>query len=1829
MSVKKLIKILANCKSKGITVQLDASGNNLSVRGNVKDLSDADKGDIRENKDALVEFLKSQRKSSKIEPIFTQEGKGYDLSVNQENLWIESQFTGGGQVYNMPFSIEMDASKDKVLLEKAVRAAIERHEILRTVFKETAGGEIQQHVLTSNELKFSIGTIDFRNSENPVLQVEAFVKEDSHKPFDLENGPLIRACFLQISDDKIIFYHNMHHIISDGWSSNVLLRDVMSYFTAFEKGENSPSLPELRIQYKDFANWQRSELKNGGFDQHKKYWLDKFEGERATLKLPQMKLAQNHSKSFAGHKYTLMLSEKVSRAIQSYSKDKGGSLFMGLLATWNSLLSIYSAENDIVIGSVLAGREFSELENQIGFYVNTIAFRNLIEDGDSFDQIFENTQKNTLEAYKHQMYPFSEILDELSLKDGSGSSLFDVMFILENQSESTEISTTSVKEGIIDEGETLAKFKLGITMWENNDRIGLDITFNTVVYETTLIENLMEHYNVLLEKLVEQPSTPIHQLDFLSQDEKEAFLAESSSLSTTGNPDQTLVDLFQDQVARTPDETALLFEDVKLTYMELDELSNQFAHYLSSEYELQPNELISIKLERSQWTLVTILGILKTGSAYVPIDTSYPEDRITFIESDSECRVKVDGDELKKFQANEYSSDKFVAKTLASDIAYIIYTSGSTGKPKGVMIEHGSACAMINWSLEEFADSDFDATLFVTSYCFDLSIFEMFYTLSAGKQLQILKDALELENYLRTGKKWLLNTVPSVVGKLLNENVDLSSVSVLNMAGESIPPSYIPLLLPQCKEIRNLYGPSEDTTYSTCYRIDSEGKILIGKPISNTAIYVLNESNNLLPNGVAGELALSGSGLARAYLNRPELTAEKFVKSPFVEGERMYKTGDLGRRLPDGNIEFIGRKDDQVKVRGYRIELGEIEYALSQIESINEAVVVVKENKKGEQHLVGFITTHQDLTSSQIREFLGNLLPAYMIPSIFVPMEEFPLSANGKIDKKKLPNPEGANLPMGMEYVAPKNHVENTLVDIWQETLNIERVGVTDNFFDLGGHSLIVGQIINKSYKQLNGKISYTDFFKEPTIQGIANIISEEHYFEIPQLPKMDGYQLSRAQHRFWVLNQIEEGNPAYNITVVLTFKGDIITEKFNRALELMIEKHEILRTCFPVDDDNQVFQIVHTPENSNFKMSILDYQDKPESEVLSYIEKEQQNIFDFSNGPLIRASLIQVGPEEYVFSFVMHHIIGDGWSIRLMMSEIISLYQKLLKDENIQIETPKVQYKEYAHWSNDLISQPPYKKAEEYWMKQLSGYLPSIDLPSFKKRPSVQTYNGDHLKMRYSKEFVKELVGYSKENESTLFMTLVASINTLIWRYTGQDDIILGTPISSREHPDLEDQLGLYLNTLAIRTKIEPDFSFKDLLNVQKKVLLEAYHHQVYPFDEIVSKLSLGRDASRPPIFNILIALQSQNQVHSIVYGDDELMGFEVQEYKTERKSSQFDISFTFIETSLGLELEVIFNPDVYSKNLAQQFVSQFKALAEEVTINDEVKLSSIDLVEKENVILKGYSPYESFDQVLLSSWMIEENGQAKLDSFCIVNEENVPQPEGVVGEICVKVRADSTLESFGNRFKYRGIEFVRTTVNGAIEGNHVHCISTKDENAYSLLEKRINSHNAIIDCLFETKESPILYCVPETGREDEVALLFENYKVHNSILISDIQFLNEETLNVSGKIDLGAFEFADEGIQEDKESSVLEKELLEFAATLFVDKELFPQTNFFEIGGNSMQIILLLMQVQKDYNVDIKPHQFFGNPTIAFLSGEIEKMELLKSGNEKSNSSSNKITI
>ncbi|WP_202704399.1 non-ribosomal peptide synthetase, partial [Flavobacterium sp. UGB4466] len=1553
--MKDIKSIITGLFNKEVQIFLDDSKENLRVTGNTAALTAEDKNDISTNKDRLIALLKSSKNSSKfnfevISSIPVSES--YELSAGQRRLWTLSQFEGGSAVYNMPMHTTLKGSYDIDCFQKAITATIDRHEILRTIFKMEENGEVRQYVQPTVAVNFELSYVDFRNTVDTPASVSRYIREDSSVAFDLEKGPLFRVSLLQTDEETYVFYYNMHHIIGDGWSMNVLAKDVFAFYDSFVNN-TAPALAPLAIQYKDYANWQAVQLETEKADIDKAYWLERLSGDLPVLDLPSEGM-RPAVKTHNGHHLKSYISKENTEDIKRFTEEKRGSIFISLLATLNVLLHKYTSNTNIIIGSPVAGRDHADLTDQIGFYVNTLALHNVVNPQESFAAFYNQIKEDTLTSFEHQMYPFDRLIEDLNSKrDISRNAIFDAMLTVQNSEASLADGVISIDDfdTIRDLGATMAKFDLQFTFTEAADHISFDIIYNSDVYETEMIKRLMTHYKQLLNVVFTNPNEEIKKIQYLTQEEQHQLLYDFNATNVLYPGDKTVVQLFQEQVAQRANATAVVFEDQKLTYQELDVLSNQFAHFLQSEYHIQAADMVGLELDRNEWFLVSMFGILKLGAVYVPINPEFASEKISFIKEDANCKVSINDSILQTFRqtANRYETSYEVENLQPDSAVYVMYTSGSTGVPKGVVIEQKSIVRLVK-NTNYIDISENDRILGLSNFSFDGATFDIYMPLLNGGTLVIAaKDIfLDLDKFdaLIESEKidsFFLTTAffNTLVDSKLNS---LKKLKCILFGGEQVSVKHVAKFKELYPEVNlhHVYGPTENTTFSTYYEIKEVRKnqrtIPIGAPIANSTAYILDNHNALVPIGVSGEICVGGDGLAKEYLNQGVLTEEKFIAHPFIPGKLIYKTGDIGKWLPDGNIEFIGRKDNQVKIRGHRIELGEVENALLKQSEIEDALVLALENKNGEKEIVAYVVTSENYNVVTLRKALKEIISDYMIPSYFIQLESFPLNSNGKVDKKALPAVNSSDF-VQQEYVAPVTKVEELLVEIWQDLLKIERVGVTDVFFELGGHSLLAVRLLSAIKNALNVSVTVSDIFNNSTISALASFIeSKDNTAALPLVTKQElpaDIPLSYAQERLWFIDKLK-GSEHYHMPVLLNLKGDLKIDFLSQALKTIVERHETLRTFF-VEKEGVAYQAVQSSDRweLNIVSGILDSK--------KFIAEEINQPFDLSKDYMLRATIIKVSDEEHILVLVRHHIATDGWSESLIVKEFKELYASYASGREADLPALSFQYTDYSVWQRSELSGDVLAKKLDYWEAKLGDVAPSA-LPTDYLRPAVQSNRGDFIGLKLDSDRSEALRTYAKEQGVTLFMLLSSIYKVLLYRYSGQSDICIGTTVANRPQQELESMIGFFVNTLALRSDLSGNPSFNELLKSVKQTTLEAYDHIAVPFEKVVDRVEKTRDKSRSSLFQVLFVLNNNPGAKVAEFSD-----ITIEPMAMNYDIAKYDLTIFAEDGPEGISFSFNYCTDLFSSSTVSGLRSHYENLLTAVLENGTSSIGDLTMLNTE----------------------------------------------------------------------------------------------------------------------------------------------------------------------------------------------------------------------------------------------------------------------------------------
>jgi amino acid adenylation domain-containing protein len=1499
-------------------------------------------------------------------------------SFGQERLWFLNQLEPDSPVYNESSALRLIGFLDVCALEKTFNHVIARHEVLRTTIALVDGNPMQR---IAARRTMELPTIDLSSPSfnNRDIEARRLIDEAIRRPFDLSNDLMLRTLLLRLDHQEHILLVVKHHIASDGWSSEIFWREVATFYAALSSGQ-TPDLPELPIQYADYAAWQRNWLTGEALEGHLSFWRKQLQDIPPAINLPTNR-PRPALQSYRGGRHSFELSKDLSQKLKALSRSRGVTLYMTLLAAFQTLLFRYTGHDDIVVGSPIANRNRTEVEGLIGCFVNTLVLRTNFANNPTFGELMESTRDVCLNAYTHQDVPFEKLVEELHPdRRLNQNPLFQVLFQLNNHA-SKPLNFPDLRVEDIELEHAMAKFDLSLTMTDRAESINGRIIYNPDLFDAATLERMADHFRVLLEGVVSNPDQRIGELPLLTALEKQRLSVDWNDTKAEYSKDQCMRQLFEAEVEKHPDWIAVIFEDQKLNYRELNHRANQLAHYLQK-HGVGPNVLVGICMGPSLDLVVGLLGILKAGGAYVPLDPAYPEDRLAFMFEDAQPKVLLTQAQLRdKLPASgarvlcvdterdvigHGSADNPGGESAPSDLAYVIYTSGSTGKPKGVMISHGAVVNHMQWMQDKFRFTETDAIVHKTPISFDASVWEVFAPLMAGSRLIVARpDGHRNSTYLcrliREQRATVLQLVPSMLRVMLQDN-DFAACPTLRLVfcgGEALPadlPRNFYASFGSKATLWNLYGPTEASIDATCWeckRESEEALVPIGRPIANTELYILDANRNPVPVGVIGEIYIGGDGLACGYLNRPDLTAERFVLHSFDgKGQRrLYKTGDLARYLPDGNIQFLGRLDNQVKIRGYRIELGEIEFTLGRHPAVRQSAVIVREDVPGERRLAAYVVTSSRPIPSinDLRSFLDTKLPQYMIPSAFVFLESLPLTPNGKVDHQALPVPDQVRPGLEEIFMSPRTPMEEMLTEIWADVLRVETIGIHDNFFDLGGHSLLATQVVSRIHRALQVKMPLRALFETPTVAGLAERIGEIHQKEqglqappLLAVPRDQHLPLSFAQQRLWFLDQLEPGSAVYNVPNAVRISGPLNVTALERSLNEIVTRHEILRTTFSTVE-GEALQVISPSARQS--LPVVDLSEQAESEreeeARRLAREESRQPFDLARGPLVRVTLLRLAQEDHVLLLSLHHIVSDGWSMKVLFRELSLLYEAFAQNNPSPLTDLAIQYADFGVWQRQWLQGEILQTQLSYWKKQLTDVAP-LQLPTDRPRPSRPSYQGARESIELSRELTQGLKTLSRRHDVTLYMTLLAAFQTLLFRYTAQDDIAVGSPIAGRTREETEGLIGFFVNTLVLRSDLSGNPLFRELLAKVRETALGAYAHQDLPFEKIVEELQPERNLGHSPLFQVMFVLQNP-----LVSGPiREFAGLKLRLFGVESEPAKFDVMLTMREGAGGLRGSFLYNTDLFDAATIKRMAGHFHILLENIVANPERRISELSLL-------------------------------------------------------------------------------------------------------------------------------------------------------------------------------------------------------------------------------------------------------------------------------------------
>ena len=1548
-------------------------------------------------------------------------------SFSQGRLWFFEQMEPGRAIYNVPGGLCIEGILQIQSLFDALLEIVRRQESLRTSFGEAPDGSGQQRIepvqsIYSQDSPYVPSLVDISSlSETERVETVSQLSDDEAlRPFDLSIAPLHRASLIRSASHEHVMLITMHHIISDEWSLAVFLQELANLYSRFLRG--SPSeLNELTVQYSDYAVWQRESLQGEVLERQLDYWRAKLAGAPQSVELP-LDRPRAVAPSYRGNTVSRELSVQISESLRALAREQGVTLFTLLLAAYEVLLFRYTGRADLVIGTPVAGRDRVETQELIGFFVNMLCVRGSLGACDTFAEVVRDLNRSMIESYGNQSLPFELLVQKIEAQRGTGrSSIFNVTFALEQGLPEVITMPGLTATTLYRETET-AKFDLILSIIDMKQALTAGFEYASDLFDRSTIERMMGSLQVLLDGMTSGAEGIVQSLPLLTAAQNHQFLDEWNDTSANYSPSLCIHQLFENQVELSSDSVAVVFEEELITYLALNRRANRLAHHLRRR-GITVGAIVGIRLERSVEMAAALLAIMKAGAAYLPLDPDYPAQRLEYMIDDSGAALIITEPALKdtmpstraevlsinqiRQETNLESESNPETGVTPENLIYVIYTSGSTGTPKGTALPHKGPLNCILWLQDKFQFDQHDRLLMKASLSFDPSVWEIFWPLAVGATvIMVVPGGEQDSSYLLTAIARLQVTscqfVPSMLRVFVDErNIkDAASLELAFSLGEALPVDTMAAFLDRFKaELHNFYGPTETSMGCMdwlCPPSWNRSNVPIGRPIANVREYILDNRLSPVPAGATGELCVAGEGVGFGYVRRSDLTADKFSPDLMSRhpGNRMYRTGDLCRYLHDGNIEFLGRIDHQVKIRGSRIELGEVEATLAGHQSISECLVTPRTDLGPDKRLVAYFVSRggEKVSASTIRKFAVEKLPNFMVPAHFIQLNDWPLTVSGKIDRLALPRPDLIEIEVD-EYNAPRGAVEELLANTWKEVLGIERVDRSASFFELGGHSLVGTQVVSRIRESFRLEVPLRRIFEHPVLSELAAAVAGMTGAVGPSGPiaraQRDGHApLSHAQERLWFLDQLEPDRAVYNVVAGIRMAGSISVTAIEQGVTEIVRRHESLRTTFGTQD-GELIQMVHplVPDcETVIDVCNLDVAIRDDA-IAALATIQASRPFDLKRGPLIKTCLFRGDSREFTLVVFMHHIVCDGWSMGLLTREITLLYRTFLAGAQLSLEDLSIQYADYALWHRSYVNRGLLSKQLEYWRSRLTDASASLELPFDRPRPIAQTFSGATVDFQVSADLAADLHLLARRQTATLFMVLLAAFQTLLHRYSGQGDISVGSPISNRTRKEIESLIGFFANTLVLRAQFGTRESFRQLLWKTRATTLEAYAHQDLPFEMLVEALKPVRDLSRSPLFQVLFVLQNAP------FDELTLPAVEIQPIKLDAGRAHFDLTLAMMEVEGALQASIEFNTDLFDHATISRLFGHFEVLLRSISVNPDCLVSELPLLteaERFQLLLEFNSTQREFDQNAPVHYLFERQAADTPDAVSVVFESS-----------------------------------------------------------------------------------------------------------------------------------------------------------------------------------------------------------------------------------------------
>ena len=1526
-------------------------------------------------RELLAKLLEEQARldSPSVDHIPSRGLREAEVSSSQKRLWFLQSLNPASAAYNVPLAVRLRGQLNPLALEQSWEDVVRRHDALRTKFTQSDDRILQT---ICSEVPYRWQWIDLThlavNEREAVAQ--RLMTRQSERPFKLDVLPQFQVLLLRMASDDHLLLINLHHIVCDAWSIKVIVRELSAIYPELAAGRQA-SYAAPSVQYIDFSQWQQERMRSDAAASQLEYWRERLEG------LPDLQLPADFSPARTeegrGETCVRELSSQLTDSLREFSREESVTLFITLLASFQLLLARYSGQQEFAVGIPVANRNRTEIENLVGFFANTLVLRSRLSGKLTFRELIRIVRDECQGAMANQELSLEQLIEAIRPQRQAGRQpLFRVMFVMQNTvREELQLPEISVERVKVKTSTT--RFDLMGEVVERAGRLSISLQYACDLFADATVGRMLRHWAFLLEELTADPDRRVEQAASLPPGDLKEIVGDWNETQVQYDAIEGLEAAFERQVRQQPDAIAVVLEHQHLTYRQLNCRANRLARHLRC-VGIAPGVVVALDVQRSPELLICILAVLKAGGVYLPLNAANPPGRqaeivtscasVLVIGTHREDTTPVEGitsvSLLDAAAWKDQSDANLNLSTNPAHPAYLIHTSGSTGKPKGAAVTRQGLLNLLNWFISEFCIGSSDTSLVMTAHTFDLTQKNLLAPLLVGGRLCLSQEgffdpAVVARDMQRT-QATLINCTPSAFYPLVERSADdacTRSLRCVFLGGEAINPTRLERWFRatcDATELVNTYGPTECTDVVSFHRVRDPSQldgdsIPIGRPIGNTQLYVLDSSLNPVPVGVKGELYIGGVCLGRGYVNDVVLTADRFVPDPFGRaGQRLYRTGDICRFTPAGAIEYFGRSDNQVKVRGFRIELGEIAARLRDHEAVVEAEVVPRTFGDDVQ-LVAYVIASQEISPADLRRHVSAALPDYMVPAAFVSLDAFPLTSSGKLDSRSLPTPDIARPDLETPYVAPRNPIETQLAEIWNEVLATDRIGVHDNFFALGGHSLLATRVVSRILVALQTELPLARLFECPTIGELADEIAtlrkgglspcgaalqriERHTTE--PLP------VSFAQQRLWFLEQLEGELTAYNIPAAWRLRGTLDTDALRKALQVIVHRHEPLRTTFSVVDGEPV-QLISSGDGLELLVEDLDAlpEQQREAELLLRYRREVERPFDLSQDAMLRATLLRLGEREHVLLVTMHHIASDGWSAQVFLRELGALYDAHCRGAEGHLPELPIRYADYAAWQRKELQGERLEGLVQYWRRQLDG-VSDLELPTDRPRLPKPSYSGARQTFTLARDLTKQLTAVSQSEGVTLHMTLLAAFQTLLARYSGQDDIAVGVPTAGRSHADLEDLIGFFINTVVVRTDLAGSPTFRELLRRVRQVSLEAYDHQELPFEKLVEELQPERQLNRSPLFQVLFQF--------VEFSDNtpKLLGLDTSSLPSTGQRVRFDLEMHLWEQSGQIRGRILYSTALFDQTTIERMAGHFECLLEGIASEADRAIGELPLL-------------------------------------------------------------------------------------------------------------------------------------------------------------------------------------------------------------------------------------------------------------------------------------------